>query len=303
MATSAPLSMVTSLDRGWVAEPPTRPLTDFPDQYLTIQDIRLRYWQAGEHGTPLLLLHGLNGCVENWRWNIGALAQQHRVYALDGPGHGLSQPDERSLDLAFMRGLVTGFMRAHGIERSHVVALSGGGLVALALALDEPRFVDRLVLVDAAGLGRGINPRMRLFSVLPPPPRRWLRQPLSKPQLRYWLLSAFFKNPASLTNPMLDDFYANIRREHTARTAANLMRWGVNLWGQKYQFSGQLRKIQAPTLIIWGKQDQMIPVRHAYRAVRRIPDARLVIFDPCGHLPTLEHPERFNAVVLDFLKR
>src|SRR5438874_12848871 len=110
MATPAPLSMVTSLDRDWVAEPLAKPPTDFPDQYLAIQDIRLRYWQAGEHGTPLLLLHGLNGCVENWRWNLGALAQQHRVFALDGPGHGLSQPDERALDLNFMRRLVRAFV-------------------------------------------------------------------------------------------------------------------------------------------------------------------------------------------------
>src|SRR5919201_47989 len=99
MATSALSNMVTSLDRDSLAEPPVRlsaqPPTEFPDQYLTLQGIRLRYWQAGDEGPPLLLLHGLNGCVENWRWNIGAFAQHYRVFALDGPGHGLSQPDER----------------------------------------------------------------------------------------------------------------------------------------------------------------------------------------------------------------
>src|SRR5207245_9484076 len=108
-------------------------------------------------------------------------------------------------------------------------------------------------------------------------------------------------NRDALTNPMLDDFYTNICREHTMRTAALLMRWGINLWGQKYEFSWQLKKIQSPTLIIWGKQDRLIPVRHGYRAVRRIPHARLVLFDPCGHLPMLEHPDEFNQVVMEFL--
>jgi pimeloyl-ACP methyl ester carboxylesterase len=283
------------------AGPPSPAPADFPDRYVTILGVRLRYWRAGEQGTPVLLLHGLNGCVENWRWNIGALAGRHRVLAMDGPGHGLSQPDERSLNLSFMRDLVMEFVRSQGYEHGNLVALSGGGLVALKLALDRPQFIDKLVLADAAGLGRGINPRMRLFSMLPPLPPRLAAQPLGREQLRAWLLSAFFKNPDALTNPMLDDFYANIRREHTMHSAAKLMRWGVNLWGQKYEFSRQLRKIQAPTLIIWGKQDRMIPVRHGYRAASRIPGARLVVFDPGGHLPMLEHPAHFNEAVAQFL--
>jgi pimeloyl-ACP methyl ester carboxylesterase len=128
-----------------------------------------------------------------------------------------------------------------------------------------------------------------------------MSQPVTREQLRYWLLSVFFTNPRALTDAMLDDFYTNIRREHTMRTAATLMRWGVNLWGQKYEFSRQLRKIRAPTLIVWGRQDQLIPVRHGYRAAARIPDAHLVVFDPCGHLPMLEHPEHFNTAVSQFL--
>ncbi len=275
--------------------------TNFEDRYITILGIRLRYWQAGERGTPLLLLHGLNGCVENWRWNIGALAQTHRVFAMDGPGHGLSQSDERSLNLSFMRDLATEFMRAHEIAHTNLIALSGGGLVALTLALEQPRFVDKLVLADAAGLGRGINARLRIFSMLPPPPRRVMNRSMTREQLRGYVRMAFFQNRGALTNPMLDDFYANLRREHAMRTASLMMRWGINIWGQKFEFTRQLKKILSPTLIIWGKQDRLIPLRHAYRAVRRIPNARLVIFEPCGHLPMLEHPDEFNKVVLEFL--
>jgi len=232
-------------------------LTNFDDCFVSIMGVRLRYWQAGERGTPVLLLHGLNGCVENWRWNIGALAQSHRVFALDGPGHGLSQPDERSLNLSFMRDLVMEFMRAHCVEQTNIVGLSGGGLIALKVAVDQPRFVEKLVLADAAGLGRGVNTRLRIFSMLPPPPRRMMSRTMTREQLRNYMLMAFFQNPDSLTSPMLDDFYANIRREHTMRAAALLVRWGIYVWGQKHEFSLHLRKIQSPALVIWGSDDRL----------------------------------------------
>ncbi len=283
-------------------QPPNHPTTQPPltDQYIVVKDIRNRYWQAGESGSAVLLLHGLNGCVENWRWNVGALAERHRVFALDGPGHGLSQPDRRAFNLDFMRDLIAEFMRASQIDCASIIALSGSGLVALKLALECPELVDKLVLVDAAGLGHGINPRLRIFSLLPPPPSLMNRR-LSREELRYWLQTAFFHDAHALTGPMLDDFYTNIMRPHTMQTASQLMRWGVNLFGQKFVFANRLRQIKAPTLIIWGKQDRMIPVRHAVRAARRIPDARLVIFDPCGHLPMMECVEDFNREVLKFL--
>ncbi|MCA1554529.1 MAG: alpha/beta fold hydrolase, partial [Chloroflexi bacterium] len=132
-------------------------------------------------------------------------------------------------------------------------------------------------------------------------PPRLISAPLTRDQLRYWLVMAFFQNANALTSPMLDDFYTNLRREHTVRMARMMMRWGVNLWGQKFVFGSRLRQISAPTLIIWGKQDKLIPVRHAYRAARRIPNAQLVVFDPGGHLPMLEHAAKFNAVVSEFL--
>ncbi len=276
--------------------------THFIDHYTTIMGARLRFWQAGDFGSPIMLLHGLNGCVENWRWNIGALSQRHRVFALDAPGHGLSEPDRRSFDLQFMGDLIAEFMRGQQLERANLVALSAGGIVAMRLALEKPQLLEKLVLVDAAGLGRGVHPRLRLLSMLPPPPPSIMNRRLRRREMQYWLTRAFFADPSALTEPMLDDFYTNISREHTMQTAATLMRWGVNLWGQKFVYARRLRHIKTPTLIIWGQQDRMIPTSHAYAAVEKIPDARLVIFDPCGHLPMLERPAEFNRVVLEFLE-
>lgn len=273
-------------------------LPAFDDQMVSVNGLRLRFWQAGESGSPVICLHGLNGCVENWRWTLGALAQRHRAFALDGPGHGLSQPDPRSADLRFMRDLILAFMDSQRLPRASLIALSGGGLAALTLALDAPERVQRLMLVDSAGLGRGIHPLMRLAS-LTRAPRAMPR--FSREQLRFYLSRYFFADARALTEPMLDDFYTNTGREHTMQTASRLMRWGVNLWGQRFVFAHRLHRIQSPTLIVWGRQDRMIPVRHAYRAARRIPQARLLIFDPCGHVPPLERAREFSDAALAHL--
>ncbi|MBI5876118.1 MAG: alpha/beta fold hydrolase [Chloroflexi bacterium] len=273
----------------------------FDDRYVTIQGIRLRYWQAGDSGTPVLLLHGLNGCAEHWRATITGLMGAHRVWALDGPGHGLSAPDDRAFDSAFMRDLVVDFLHSQGLERASIMALSGSGLVALTIALDRPEVLDRLVLVDAAGLGRGVNFRMRLMSVSPMPPPSAFAVTMSRVQLRYWIGQIFFADASKVTDEVVEEFYINVCRPHTMLTAARMMRWGINLLGQKHQFAHRLREIKAPTLVVWGKQDRLLPLAHAYRAAKRIPNARAVIFDPCGHLPMTERPDDFNRVVLEFL--
>ncbi len=279
--------------------PPSRPA--FEDHYVTVKGIRTRYWQAGTQGAPVLLLHGLNGCVEHWRTTIAALSGAHRVWAIDGPGHGLSEPDDRAFDPAFMRDLVIEFLYSQGLERASIAALSGSGLVALKIALDRPDVLERLVLVDAAGLGRGVNLRMRLMSAAPLPPPSAFERTLSRTQLRFWVEQVFFADPARINDAIVDDLYVNVCRPGTMLTSARMLRWGVNLLGQKYQFGRRLREIKTPTLIVWGKQDRLLPVAHAYGAAKRMPRARALIFDPCGHLPMLERAQEFNRAVLDFL--
>jgi pimeloyl-ACP methyl ester carboxylesterase len=274
---------------------------EFADRYVTVNGVRTRYWQAGTQGAPVLLLHGLNGCVEHWRPTMVALSTAHRVWAIDGPGHGLSAQDERAFDPAFMRDLVIEFLHAQGIERASLIAQSGSGLVALKIALDRAQVLERLVLVDAAGLGRGINLRMRFMAVAPMPPPSAFEHPLTREQLRFWAAQVFFADPARISEAVLDDLHINVCRPGTMLTSARLMRWGVNLFGQKHQFGRRLREIKTPTLIVWGKQDRLLPVAHAYYAANRMPHARALIFDPCGHVPMLERADEFNRAVLNFL--
>jgi 4,5:9,10-diseco-3-hydroxy-5,9,17-trioxoandrosta-1(10),2-diene-4-oate hydrolase len=242
------------------------------------------------------------GSVENWRWVMGALGEQHRVFAFDGPGHGLSQWDKRAHELAFMRDLVAAFMQAHGLERATIVGHSGGGLAALTTALESPQLLDKLVLASSGGLGYGLTARLRLASVVPVPALILKMGQASLPFVRSYVARYLFYNPRAFTDAVFNDVAANLTRNGNLQHATELVHRGINVWGQKMVFTPRLSQLTMPTLILWGKQDRTIPVRHAYRAAQLIPHARLVVLDRCRHMPMLEYPAEFSRIVLEFLR-
>jgi 4,5:9,10-diseco-3-hydroxy-5,9,17-trioxoandrosta-1(10),2-diene-4-oate hydrolase len=273
----------------------------FADQFITLQGLRLRYWQAGTTGSPILLLHGLMGSIENWRWVMGALSEQHRVFAFDGHGHGLSQWDQRAHELPFMRDLVAAFMQAHGLERATIVGHSGGGLAALTTALDAPHLLDKLVLANSGGLGQGLTTRLKLTSLLPVLPSIPKIGRTQFSLLRSYVGRYLFYNPRAFNDDVFNDVATNVAREGNLQHVTELVHRGINVWGQKMVFTSRLSQLTMPTLILWGKQDRTIPVRHAYRAAQLIPHAQLVVLDRCRHMPMLEYPAEFSRIVLEFL--
>ena len=124
---------------------------------IEVAGLPTRYLTAGT-GPPLVLLHGAGDNALDWRWVLPALARTHHVYAPDLPGSPESARPAADYSPAFFERFVAGFLDALGIERAVMVGNSLGGLVALRLALSEPARIGTLVLVDAAGLGRTVNP-------------------------------------------------------------------------------------------------------------------------------------------------
>ena len=135
------------------------------DRTIQIGKVRARYWDEGSQGEPVVLIHGLGGYVENWLPSFDALAAQHRVVAVDLPGHGRTEkPKDASYGVENLAGFVKDFMAARQIERAHVVGHSMGGAVATRLVLMHPATVDRLALVAPAGFGKEFHPMVRLSS-------------------------------------------------------------------------------------------------------------------------------------------
>jgi pimeloyl-ACP methyl ester carboxylesterase len=271
------------------------------DRYIKVRNIDIRYWQAGESGAPLILLHGGSGSVEFWSYNIDNLARSYRVYAFDTIGSGRSGADLNSdysiVDQARFLGEL---MDVFNLPSANLIGNSMGGIVALQFALMHPDRVSNLVLVAAMGFGSEIDLGIRL-TTLPGVinsirPGRWMI-PL--------MLRSNFYNVDAITPAWIESRYAVFALPGRNQAVKKLVNTNFNLAGVRpeiYQpILSNLDRIACPSLVIWGEQDRIIPVKHAYIASDRLPNSQLHIFERCGHHPHLEYARKFEQIVLNFL--
>jgi pimeloyl-ACP methyl ester carboxylesterase len=272
---------------------------DYPDQFLTIDDLVVRYWDQGR-GEPLLLIHGMGVCLEAWAWNIDALATKYRVIAPDLPGSGKSSRPVRPdvFSLRYSGEFLRRFIEALGISTLGLAGNSMGGVLAIQFALMYPEIVRRLILVDAGGLGKEVHWAVRAASL--PIPTQLAEHPPS------WLIRLAANEMVLRHDASSEDFVRRVieytQVAGTGTAVLRMVRTGIDLQGQTAPFSAAaLGKIQAPTLVIWGDADTLIPVEHAEVALHAIPDCRAVVMSHAGHGPQIDRPEVFNELVLEFL--
>ena len=270
------------------------------DKYVKVGNINTRYWQAGDKGSAVVLVHGLGGFIENWERNIDELARRHRVYVVDLPGFGRSdKPLVR--DLMVLVPFLAGFLDALGIKKATLVGNSLGGGLVLYFALEHPDRVEKLVLVDNAGMGRDVIADFKLCSL--PFIGELLIRPSVKSTAALWRKIVY--DPSSLKPETLELSYRLASGPGAKKALLSTLRAGINLFGQKDELTRQLlsrfKDLKSPVLVVWGNDDRIIPVAHARIALENIPGARLELFDNCGHMPMFECPDKFNRLVLDFL--
>ncbi|AVZ30749.1 alpha/beta fold hydrolase [Nodularia spumigena] len=276
-------------------------LTDIPpDQYIKVGEINTRYWTLGNKGKTILLFHGAGDSIEFWLYNINVLAQHYRVYAVDMVGSGRSDKPSASYSLTYLAEFIKDFMDTLSIERASLAGNSMGGGVAIQFALMFPQQVDKLVLVGSFGLGREVRLALRLTIL--PLVLRFLRPNRRKLMS---MLKVLFYNATLIPQEWIEIRYPIFSLPHRHKAITKLARTNLNLLGvRRSVFSAivnQLATITTPALIIWGKQDRILPVSHAYIAAEGLPNNRLHIFDSCGHYPQIEYPQEFNYIVLGFL--
>ncbi len=272
------------------------------DRYVRIGQINTRYWLQGEGKTPLLLVHGLGGFIENWQPCLPLLAERHRVCAVDLPGHGRSdKPLSASYAATELAAFVEQFATTLKLDRLNLVGHSLGGAVALNFALNYPDRVEKLALVESAGLGKEGAFALRLLSV------PLVGELLSRPSRAGTekMLKTFVYDQAVVTDDLVELHYGMGTLPGAQQTFLKTLRAAANLWGQKQTMVGpiiqRLSAIQRPTLVVWGRQDPVLPVAHAEVAGTGIPNARVEILEQCGHALMLEQTEAFTGLLLDFL--
>jgi pimeloyl-ACP methyl ester carboxylesterase len=258
---------------------------------------------APDDGGTIVLVHGMAGSSRTWRDVMPALGRRHQVLALDLPGHGRSGLSAGDYSLGAMASAVRDLMAQLGIERATMVGQSLGGGVVMQFAYQYPERVDRVVLVSSGGLGREVSWLLRLLSL----PGADLVLPVAAP--------AFVTSRGNTVSRWLADHgvaaprvaemwqaYASLADPATRGAFLRTLRSVVTPGGQAVGAADRLYLMAGtPALIIWGTDDDIIPVAHGLAAHDSMPGSRLEIFDGVGHFPQVEAPDRFVEVVDDFV--
>lgn len=270
------------------------------NKYIKLGGIRARYLAAGETGPVLVLVHGLGASAEIWKDNIRELAAGHRVYAPDLIGFGhTDKPDIKYSPFDFL-AFLKDFIDALGFERVSMIGQSLGGGITLLYTIQNPERINKLILVDSAGLGREMTIPMRLGSISFL--SRWFK--VSKPMLEA-LTKRLVYDPDVITSGLVDLYHKLLAQPDSMRTISRVLSSVADLAGAKKDvlslIRDRLNEIKAPTLIVWGKEDHILPLDHGIYGQQQIPGSLLYVFEQCGHIPNLEKPREFNELVLKFL--
>jgi 4,5:9,10-diseco-3-hydroxy-5,9,17-trioxoandrosta-1(10),2-diene-4-oate hydrolase len=249
----------------------------------------------------VVLIHGISGSVDDWIQNIGILARYHRVYAMDLIGFGRCDMGGPDISLKSMTDFVRRFMETQSIQTADIVGHSLGGRLAIRFAAEFPEMTKHLVLAASSGLGTGVPLSLRLTSI--PHIGELLWRP-SRRAIELGLKGIVY-DQAVITTEMVDASYQCAVRPGSGSSFLAVLRTGVDWHGQRKSFvrltREDLSRISVPTLVIWGRQDHVLPPAHAQVIADIVPNTKLVFFEHCGHLLQLERPDEFNSLVLEFL--
>jgi len=241
----------------------------------------------GGSGPPVLTLHGAGG-PRGWRRWMAALAERYTVYVPAHPGFGTSDAADWMESVDDLARFYLWFLDAIGLDRAHVLGQSLGGWTAAELATMAPGRVDRLVLVAAVGLKpeRSDNEILDVFFHTPEEVlRHTLYAPESVPE--YAEVYGATPTPAAIE-------ITTRNREMTAR-----LTWKPYMHNPRLPHF--LPRVTVPTLIVWGREDRIVPLECGEQYQRLLPNAVLRVLERCGHVPPLEHPEAFTMLVREFL--
>jgi len=259
-------------------------MNHFKNYHISIDGLEIRYY-AGGKGDPLVIIHGGNSHARNWIQNAKELCKYYRVFIPDLPGFGLSQSIPGDYNFQTMVDFIDKFTTTVGLNKFNLAGHSVGGAIATNYVLYHSAKVKKLILINSMGLGDEIALWVRLLS------RPTLCKTLGNGVLQVvnsikWIAEGMFRSmdfiiPFSQTSLMIGCALVNLEK-------------------QTIVLKDRLSEIRVPTLVIWGKNDKIVPVKHAYAAAENIPDCRVKILAG-GHCAYSRYPAEFSSSVIGFL--
>ena len=264
----------------------------------SIDGARVNYVDMGT-GAPLVFVHGLAGCWQNWLENIPHFARSHRVIAVDLPGFGESGLPPEAVSIPGYGRFVDAFLDAIGVECASLVGNSMGGFISAEVALSHPSRVEKLALVSAAGLVTVRPSELALAKRLAPlfhygtartiaRREHWVR----RRGLRRAFLYGVARHPDLLQPELCYEIASGGGKPGFIGAFQAIL---------DYDFRDRLADVSHPTLIVWGRNDRIVPVDGAHEYERLISRSQKEILEDTGHVPMIERPHRFNRLLEDFL--
>jgi pimeloyl-ACP methyl ester carboxylesterase len=278
---------------------------DVEDGWVDVDGLRVHYLKAGEGNVPVLLLHGggFDSASLSYKHAIDPISEHRQVFAFDWPGYGQSDNPEVEYTTDYYVSFLGRLMDALGLERANLVGISMGGAISLGFTLRSPQRVEKLVLVDSHGLGGEVPGGMVSYVLVQVPLINklvWAVLKRSRKMVER-SLETVFHDPRAVKEDLVDEVLRLVKEPGAGRAWRSWQENEIGREGLRTNYVDRLHELAAPTLILHGAEDKYVPVSWARRAHTLIKDSELRVFPWCGHWLTLERPEEFNGVVLEFL--
>jgi pimeloyl-ACP methyl ester carboxylesterase len=268
---------------------------------IEIDGLSVNYVDIGEQDRrrPIVFVHGLSGQWQNWLENIPRFSQEHRVVAMDLPGHGMTGMPRDQISIELYGNFVAELVRRLDLAPAVLVGNSMGGFVAAEVAIRAPEVVERLMLLSAAGVSQvdlarrpvlAAGKAAGFLATANVAQKRWIAR---RPVLRHWIMSLIVRHPSRIK---ADAMFEALMKGADKPGFDDALRACL-----EYDFRDRLPQIGAPTIVIWGEKDMIIPVKDADAFVSMIEGARKVVIEDTGHVPMFERPPAFNELLEEFL--
>lgn len=266
--------------------------------------LRVHYRDQGDpQGIPIVLVHGTAASLHTWEPLVERLSDEYRIITYTQPGHGLTGPNaDHDYSFAGLASAVDLIAEELSLDKFVLGGNSMGGWVAWRYALAHPEKITALLLLDASGMPLRDNesePPLNLgFQLLKNPVGRFLIQQFTpRAAVERSAMQSVFVKPV-MTQEAVDRYWELLRLPGNRKAAA-----ARALVDREMPYADRVGEITAPTLIIWGAEDQLIYASAARTFDERMPDAEVVVYEGIGHLPMEEAPDRTAADIDAFLDR
>ena len=257
------------------------------EKFVSVGGYKTRYLDYGNSNETLVFIHGLGASAERWLGVIPYLSSKYRLIIPDLLGFGHSDKPSVDYTIEFLSNFVFKFFEALGIQKASLIGASLGGQVAAVCASTQPDIVDKIVLVSPSGMMKRTTPALDAYMLAA------LYPTLDNAYSAFSMMV----EKGEVQEKLVNDFVTRMTLPN-AKLAFLSTVLGIR---NSNDFEDKIRKIKSPTLIVWGKQDKMIPVEYASSFMSAISESKFVEMPGCGHVPHVEQPKKFAEIVLSFL--